>query len=191
MPARNIKEEYFRWITRFIKDDCHPRILDYEDLLRRLFNTEFIYCVDFDSNRAVDGTDLRRKFIRSKGFPENYEQEFLDGPCSVLEMMVALAIRCERTIMDDPKIGDRTGQWFWTMINTLGLGAMSNDHFNLNRCDLVLDRFLNREYKRNGEGGLFKVSRCRDDFRKIDPPFGKGLQHAAKNPRLIFYREKH
>ena len=43
-------------------------------------------------------------------------------PCSVLEMMIALSMRCEEQIMDDPDIGNRTGQWFWDMIDNLGLG---------------------------------------------------------------------
>ena len=39
---------------------------------------------------------------------------YLDNKtCSVLEMMIALAIRCEEHIMDDPDVGNRTGQWFW------------------------------------------------------------------------------
>lgn len=48
---------------------------------------------------------------------------YLDNrPCSVLEMIIALAIRLEEHIMDDPDIGNRTGQWFWDMIVSLGLG---------------------------------------------------------------------
>ena len=39
-------------------------------------------------------------------------------------MMIALAIRCEEHIMDDPDAGDRTGQWFWSMLVSLGLGSM-------------------------------------------------------------------
>ena len=39
--------------------------------------------------------------------------------CSVLEMMVALAICCEETYMDNPNIGNRTGQWFWNMVKNI------------------------------------------------------------------------
>lgn len=54
-----------------------------------------------------------------------------------LEMIIALAIRLEEHIMDDPDIGNRTGQWFWDMIVSLGLGSEG-------LID-VIRRFLNRD----------------------------------------------
>ena len=91
-----------------------------------------------------------------------------NAPCSVLEMMVALAIRCEETIMDNPAYGDRTAQWFWGMIRTLGLYSMTDDRFDQEYVDMVIDRFLNRDYEPNGEGGLFKINNCKYDLRKIE-----------------------
>ena len=77
-------------------------------------------------------------------------------------MMIALSIRCEEHIMDDPDVGDRTGQWFWNMLVSLGLGSIDDRKFDRYLVDDVLERFLNREYKRNGEGGLFTVNNGRD-----------------------------
>lgn len=85
-----------------------------------------------------------------------------DRPCSVLEMMIALSIRCEEHIMDDPDIGNRTGQWFWSMLVSLGIGAMDDRKFDRYFVDRTLERFLDREYERNGEGGLFTVNNGRD-----------------------------
>lgn len=79
-----------------------------------------------------------------------------------LEMMTALAIRCEEHIMGDPDIGDRTGQWFWSMLSNLGLGSMSDTNFDKYRVDMALERFLERDYQRNGKGGLFTVNNGRD-----------------------------
>jgi hypothetical protein len=83
-------------------------------------------------------------------------------------MMVALSVRCEETIMDDPRIGDRTGQWFWGMISSLGLGSMMDNQFDKEYVDSVIDRFLKREYEPNGKGGLFTIKRCRYDLRSVE-----------------------
>ena len=91
-----------------------------------------------------------------------------DRPCSILEMMIALAIRCEEHIMEDPEIGNRTGQWFWNMIVSLGLGHMTDDYFDLAYVEEAVRRFLNREYSRDGSGGLFTIERCPQDMRRIE-----------------------
>jgi hypothetical protein len=83
-------------------------------------------------------------------------------------MMVALAIECEVTIMDDPNIGDRTGQWFWGMIVNLGLGSMTDYKFDDIYVEGVVRRFLDREYEPNGKGGLFTVKNCRYDLRTVE-----------------------
>jgi hypothetical protein len=92
----------------------------------------------------------------------------LDGPCSVLEMMIALAIRCEETIMDDPDIGDRTRQWFWGMIINLGLGGMTDANFDPDFVDDSVLRFLNRDYEPDGRGGLFTIRNCHRDLRDVE-----------------------
>ena len=92
-------------------------------------------------------------------------------PCSVLEMMLALSIRCEEHIMDDPEIGNRTGEWFWIMIVNLGLGSMDDTRYDEEYVDDILDKFLNREYDADGTGGLFPVRNPRYaqyDLRNVD-----------------------
>ena len=83
-------------------------------------------------------------------------------------MMVALAIRCEENIMDDPSYGNRTGQWFWGMIVNLGLGFMTDSRFDEKFVDDVIFRFLNREYEPDGKGGLFTVRNCKYDLRTVE-----------------------
>ena len=70
--------------------------------------------------------------------------------------------------MDDPDYGDRTGQWFWNMIVSLGLGSMSDSHFNERYAASVVDSFLNRNYAPNGSGGLFTIDDCAYDLRDIE-----------------------
>lgn len=155
-----IRDEYFDWMYDLVGGvDYSPRV-SYRKLLTYLHDVEFVYLIDMDSNRAEDGVSLRRRF-------SSYNSG-LSGPCSILEMMVALAIRCEENIMDDPTMGDRTGQWFWGMIMSLGLNGMTDDHFDERYVKHVIDRFLNREYDPDGRGGLFIVRNSTIDFRKIE-----------------------
>lgn len=120
-----------------------------------------------DENRASDGLDLRYRFVDLMGFDIPVE-EIYDKPCSVLEMLVALSLRCEETIMDDTRYGNRTGQWFWGMIKNLGLGDMIDSRFDRRECDYILKRFLNRDYDSDGRGGLFTIKDPRRDLRTVE-----------------------
>jgi hypothetical protein len=88
--------------------------------------------------------------------------------CSVLEALAGLALRCEEQIMENSRYGDRTGQWFWGMIFNLGLKPMDDANFDAAHTDASVGRFLRREYKRTGEGGLFTVENPRRDLREVD-----------------------
>ena len=161
-----IDKEYFEWMYSIV---CDGKRISYRKLLSYLHDREFVYSIEMDGNRAEDGIDLRDRFVYECYRGNSVVSDYLsDGPCSILEMMVALVIRCEEHIMDDPDIGDRTSQWFWVMIDSLGLESMDDIHFNKKQAEQIVDRFLNREYKENGEGGLFTIRNCRYDMRTID-----------------------
>jgi len=161
-----IRDLYFDWMYKIVSDEQFSEQFSYKKLFRRLHDTDFVYSIPKDENRAEDGKDLRRRFgfaVQIVGAERN-----LQGPCSVLEMMIALAVRCEETIMDDPSYGDRTGQWFWGMIVSLGLGAMDDSRYDEDRVDYILDKFLDREYEPNGKGGLFTIKNCETDMRDVE-----------------------
>lgn len=156
-----IINDYFEWIYKLVCRDRFARSISYRKLLMRLHEIEFVYSIPMDENRAADGVSLRRRFA-----VDSDATDALDGPCSILEMMVGLAIRCEENIMDDPAYGDRTGQWFWGMINDLGLSGMDDIHYERRKVDDIVVRFLNHEYSRDGKGGLFHVRNSTRDMRK-------------------------
>ena len=161
-----IINDYFEWLWNFTKCRGHSQN---RKIITLLHNIEFRYSIPMDANREEDGIDLRYRFITEVGIPKNYQEvyAYLDGPCSVLEMMIALAIRCEESIMDDPHIGDRTSEWFWLMMKNLGLDYMSDRKFDRDIAEEKISIFLDRRYKRNGEGGLFVVN-GRRDLRKVE-----------------------
>ena len=163
----DIRNRYFEWLVNKVAGGLFRGPASFEQLLYRLHEIPFRYVLLRDENRAKDGAELRYRFVWENNYPSYVEHE-LDGPCSVLEMMVALAIRCEESIMDDPLIGDRTSQWFRNMIVNLGLGSMTDDRFDIAYVDMVIDRFLDRQYEPDGEGGLFTVRHCNCDLREVE-----------------------
>lgn len=162
-----IDNDYFNWLYDKVCEDRFSDKISYRKLLMRLHDTKFTYLLDRDKNRADDGIGLRRRFANDYTCIDEADA-YLTESCSVLEMMLALAIRCEETIMDDPAYGDRTTQWFWGMIVNLGLGSMTDDNFDKQFVTSVLKKFLNREYEPNGHGGLFYVRNCEYDLRDVE-----------------------
>lgn len=165
-----IKDEYFEWLFKLVCTNRFMKRTSFRKLLIHLYDTEFRWVIPKDQNRAHDGLDLRRRFILIQGYEDSYDlvMSALDGPCSILEMMIALAIRCEEDVMDDPHLGDRTAQWFWGMITNLGLGSMIDEWYEEEAVDDILERFLDREYEPNGRGGLFTVRHCDQDLRTVE-----------------------
>lgn len=167
MTQNDVINDYFVWLYDLVCGTRFAKSISYRKLLMHLHDTEFRWSIPKDQNRAADGKDLRYRFAYDYSSPAAVET-YLDGPCSVLEMMVALAIRCEEHIMDDPQIGDRTGQWFWGMMVNLGLGSMFDSMYDRKYVDEVLQRFLDRNYEPNGRGGLFTIRNCEYDMRDVE-----------------------
>lgn len=158
---------YFDWLYDKMCGHRFAPEISYRKLFAYLHQTEFIFLIDRDENRAIDGIDMRYRFALEADIVDYYE-EYLDGPCSVLEMIIALAYICEEHIMDDPAKGNRTAQWFWQMIVNLGLGGMSDEHFDKRYVIDIVDVFLHREYSPDGRGGLFTIEDCDTDLRDVE-----------------------
>lgn len=164
-----IQNAYFEWMIRLVCDGKYSRRLSWRKLFRLLHETEFIYILEMDGNRADDGIDLRYRFAYESGYDEHDMDLALDNrPCSMLEMMVALAQRGEEHITDDPDSGNRTGKWFFEMIESLGLLDMDDERFDKVVSADILVRFMRREYLPDGRGGLFTVSDDSHDMRKAE-----------------------
>jgi hypothetical protein len=163
MTRKNVKNEYFTWLFNLVCANRYSEGISYKNLLMYLHDMTFRYLIEGDANRADDGVYLRYRFMDDTGYSIS-----MDDPCSVLEMLVALSVRCEENIMDDPLIGDRTGQWFWGMIVNLGLGYMTDDKFDGRLVKEAVETFLNRKYEPNGVGGLFTIRNCPYDLREVE-----------------------
>ncbi len=159
MTRLELSRRYFDWMYHKV---CAGKRASYRKLLRHLDRLEFNYTLPLDANRAEDGVDLRYTFGEEKNLDMAAVAKLLDArECTVLEMMVALCLRCEY-IMGDSDIGDRTSNWFWSMLRSLELERMTDERFDRHIVDAHIDRFLNKEYWADGHGGLFTVPGTRD-----------------------------
>ena len=168
MNAIDISNEYFEWLVDLVCGERYSKVISYRKLLIQLHNTEFQYFISNDENRAKDGVMLRRRFALANNYDDDYVYDCLREPCSVLEMMAALSLRIEEWLMDDPGIGDRTRQWFWGMVVSLGLGSMTDAMYDKKYVTEALDRLINLDYEPDGVGGLFTIRDCEYDLRTVE-----------------------
>lgn len=160
--------DYFQWLSdTACRNDCSD-FGTWDTLLQILHSIDFVFMMEMDRNRASDGLALRSRFGRERKIPDYLIEQELYFPCSVLEMMVALADRCESQIMDRMDGEVRTGKWFLAMIESLGLSSMRDPNCDEYFVLQIVRRFLLRQYSPDGTGGLFTVPRCRQDMRQID-----------------------
>ena len=161
-----LEKRYFEWLCSVIRQKNR---LNYKKLLKYLYDRSFNYILSMDGNRAEDGIDLRYSGFGYFSGTEQYEiARYLDRrDCSVLEMMVALAIRAEN-IVGDFELGDRKSLWFWSMIDSLGLGGMDDEHYDETRVIFSIDNLINRDYREDGKGGLFTVKDPPHNMRSVE-----------------------
>lgn len=154
------ERRYFEYLIGYVYND-NSRI-SYLKLLRFLYDKNFVWTVHMDRNRAADGLSLRARFF------DDDKIKAMSKPCSVLEMMIALADRMENHILGDPREGDRTGQWFWEMVTSMGLSSMNDSKFNEEYAESQVNKMIKREYNIHGEGGLFTVAKPDKDMKTTE-----------------------
>lgn len=162
-----IHDEYFLWLCDRVNANQEDR--SYLLLLRDLHRKDFRWSVPNDDNRAFEGKDLREDFCGEFNiayFPTQFDYEV-----SMLEVIVALAVRCESIMADmDENIPMR--EWFWKLLSNVGLTKFTDemyyDHGGTSEVDRILERIIERTYHRNGKGGLFPLKFAKEDQRKVE-----------------------
>lgn len=159
----SFERDYLNWIIDNV--DVEYR---YRNLLTVLHNIPFKWDVPLDRNRALDGIRLRKIFAKDFG---GTEKDLDIGGCTVLEMLFALALEMENSLLQSAEFGDRTADWFWVMIYNLELGGFDDDHWTSGDDKIVRDRielWLSKGYDSDGFGGLFPIRNPTVDQRTID-----------------------
>lgn len=169
---------YFNWLCQMMAlDDVNGNT--YITLANILHEIEFYPLVDFDSNRESDGIRLRKVWFDllteqsealGVGMP-GYPSDSLDGPCSVLEMLIALALRLESDVMQDDRMGPRAQMWFWLMLGNLGVSSEVDEYMNADEENYIREQvylMLSRQYAYDGQGGLFPLRIPSEDQRGVE-----------------------
>ena len=159
-----LRKRYFEWISSSV---CSSK----DEFMRSASLLEQLYAIPFeyssicpnDSNRKIDGYELRQRFMEECHETPDILQ-YISGPCSVLEALVALSQRIEKDIMFDMKYGDRTSEWFWMMLNNLGIQSDTS----VKDVDDRIQKWLQRDYGFNGYGGLFPLEDAGEDQSKVE-----------------------
>jgi len=87
-------------------------------------------------------------------------------------MLIGLAYRLEFETAQS-KWEKTVSEWFWILIDNLGLICCDNDAYFTNSkvgSDVpeTIGRMLSREYEADGEGGLFPLKNPKKDQRRIE-----------------------
>lgn len=161
MAKRSIFDEYMSYLAikkiKLTKEEA----ASYNFLFLELAKIRFDFVHPMDENRYIDGLSVRTDFQFETGksiFPE----DGLMAECTVLEMLVALACRCENQIMRNVDVGDRTKVWFFVMLDNLGV-KITNNEWKFDTSELIQEHikvFLDRKYNPDGSnGGLFPLKK--------------------------------
>lgn len=128
-------------------------------MMMLLGRKEFVWLVPHDDNRIGDGLDVRREFCEDSGAKE----EAL-GPCSVLEVLVALSRRLS-FVADGPAPG-----WAWDLLCNLDLDKYTDPIGPRQKVkvDAILEALVWRTYAPDGVGGFFPLAWPDEDQRYIE-----------------------
>lgn len=157
--VESLEAMYFDWLYARVMLSDAPAV-SYSRLIQELYETEFIFLMSGDDNRAEDGIALRDEFIQNLRFEVGPHE--LSFGCSVLEMMIALSVKAEF------QTDIRPSQWFWEFIANLGLSDYYDDQYNQDEVQFKLHNFVWRTYEYNGTGGMFPLKRPETDQRGIE-----------------------
>lgn len=155
---------YKNWIINRVSSKEIP-VERYSKLLDYLFHRDFTWYVRSDENRAGDALHLRQEYEDEENIFDG--SSFHDQQVNVLEVLAALAIRCEYEIMGEPG-EENPSHWFWLYLQNLGLMEFDDDHFNYATVDFVVGNWIHRRYNHDGFGGIFPVENCVIDQRRSE-----------------------
>lgn len=155
--------DYFQWLLEKIDGFKEP-YFHYNLLLNELHDIKFEWSIERDENRSVDGKELRFIYMEEENIADIF---YKDAPCTVLEVLIGLSIRCYEDIM----WGDETfkpADLFWIMIENLDLMRCDDEHFSRDYIHQQVEKWLKRGYKFNGIGGPFPLKKAHRDQRKVE-----------------------
>lgn len=172
MAKQSPRVKYFKYLYSIVNKGKYKTV-PYIHLLQYMYDTPFKYNIWKDESRADDAMAMRNKFIEKHKFTEA-EASLVGNPTgyintpSVLEVLIAMCVRVETRIMRNEKYGDRTPEFFWSIMQSLGIAHMNDELFDSAVVEAAMDRLINRTYEPDGVNGPFYLEKPREDLRKVD-----------------------
>lgn len=148
------ESDYYIWLRNLTGNRSN-----YRKLIKQLDSIEFTWIFTLDGNRAAGGLNLRRRFAYEAS---TILEDVRVGPCSVLEMLIGVAVHME------DQLTDTIETWFWTLIENLHLDQFDDSQYDSRGVEYIVSTWLNRNYLPNGEGSIFPLSDYPGDCRNID-----------------------
>lgn len=145
-------ERYFHALKRQVAVENHDRT--FNEVLRIMYETEFIWSVPNDDNRIMDACELRLEWGIDKDF----------APISVLEVTIALSRRMEFTV------GGTAPGWAWQFMLNLELDKYPDPLVlrTHNAVGDILHALVWRTYQPDGTGGFFPLQDADDDQTQVE-----------------------
>lgn len=137
-----VVEEYKKYLKNTIVDN---EFCCYNVLLERLDSISY-EPNQLNTDRYEDAEQLRIDY----GIDNNIKDVLLyfeDTSITVFEVLVALSMRLEKKVVPNNKKGDRTSQWFWALINDIGLGKQDDDRCDSNIIDGIVKEWMSEKNK--------------------------------------------
>lgn len=153
-----IFDDYLNWLLEQV-GVLHGEYENYSLLMQYLYSREYEYLLVMDSNRASGGLSLRSLYADYAGV---YKEDVKDGPCTVLEVLVSLAMYMNEYASIEVK------DCFWEMIENLGLMEYDDSAYDEGAVGHVIDIWLYRQFDEHGNGSPFPTDGDDVDARSME-----------------------
>lgn len=145
-------DDYVYYLYRIVQNGGeNHRKLCIELFKNRFFITRSAPKRDID--REKDGLELRKEWSN-----DSLDGEFHIIPCTILEMIIGISKRMSEQLMDEDG-EDKTAQYFWEIMENLGLTCMDDDNFGWDtglaqkKIAKTCEILCKRQYNPDGTGG--------------------------------------
>ena len=109
-----------------------------------------------DIDRWKNGLELRKTYDFC--YDNDFDSEMRPIPCTMLEMIIGISKRMSEQLMDEDG-EDKTAQYFWEIMENLGLTYMDDDNFGWDtglaqkKIAKTCEILCKRQYNSDGTGG--------------------------------------
>ncbi len=161
--TKPLDEQYLTWLySQVAAVGIGNPVKTHWTLLGQLYRHEFVYLIGNDENRALDGIELRREFAEASDIRIE-DQEWMEFPCSMLELLVALSRRLSFDGGGEPR------ERFWEMMDNLRLSKYTDAAgVDVDGVHMTLENVIWRNYRTNGVGGIFPLKHATQDQTGIE-----------------------